>query len=221
MQLHYDSEDECFFVSWYYHGAGGYYLLFDPWTGDEVRCVYDYEYLEDYEYGVGWAKRTLKLALEDEEFVKTFGKKYYLGILKSAEDRLEKFLKTYGPVNSKKSRKCWDREVAANVKRFRKQHLEGGACDDLLYLLEGGDRERESPIIHVPNIRTYAILNEKKYGGFEVMDYCPFCGAKFPARLDGKLTEILQSEYGLESWKDYKRASAEFHTDEWWRKKRL
>ena len=53
------------------------------------------------------------------------------------------------------------------------------------------------------------------------MDYCPFCGAKLPERLDSKLTEILQKEYGLTSWRDYKKAPKEFHTDEWWKKREL
>jgi Zn-finger nucleic acid-binding protein len=58
-------------------------------------------------------------------------------------------------------------------------------------------------------------------GGFEAMNYCPFCGAKFPERLDGELSKILQTEYGLESWKEYKKAPKEFKTDEWWKKRGL
>ena len=89
------------------------------------------------------------------------------------------------------------------------------------WFLKGGKKEGMTSIIHIPNIRTYAILNKKEYGGFEPMDYCPFCGAKLPERLDSKLTEILQKEYGLTSWRDYKKAPKEFHTDEWWKKREL
>lgn len=106
--------------------------------------------------------------------------------------------------------------------KIRKQHnLNNEVCSLMFSFLKSGDEEGMTSIIHVPNIRTYAILNKKEYGGFEGMDFCPFCGAKFPQRLDGKLTEILQAEYGLLSWRDYKKAPHEFHTDEWWKKRGL
>lgn len=104
--------------------------------------------------------------------------------------------------------------------QIEKKHNEG-VCESLSYYIDGGDDEGMTSIIHIPNIRTYAILNKKEYGGFEPMDYCPFCGAKLPERLDGKLTEILQKEYGLTSWRDYKKAPKEFRTDEWWKKRGL
>ncbi|MCR4555404.1 MAG: hypothetical protein K5766_01165, partial [Alphaproteobacteria bacterium] len=96
-----------------------------------------------------------------------------------------------------KERKCHD---AVNI-----------VCSLLTSFLKDGEEEGMTSIIHIPNIRTYAILNKKEYGGFEPMDYCPFCGAKLPERLDDRLTEILQKEYGLNSWRDYKKAPAEFH----------
>jgi hypothetical protein len=90
------------------------------------------------------------------------------------------------------------------------------------------------PIIYAPNIRTYGILRERNFKdsywfeehdilecAFEAINYCDTCGAKLPEKLDQKLTEILQKEYGLDSWKDYKKAPQEFHSDEWWKKRRL
>jgi hypothetical protein len=55
--------------------------------------------------------------------------------------------------------------------------------------LQGWVEDGMTSIIHIPNIRTYAILNKK--------------------------------EYGLGSWKDYKKAPPEFQTDEWWKNRRL
>ncbi|MDR1432952.1 MAG: hypothetical protein LBI61_01245 [Puniceicoccales bacterium] len=176
LQLRYDPEDDCFVLPWYYHGLGGYYLFFDPWTGKELWRIYDYDYLDSYEDSVEHAKRLLK----NEELLEAFGKELYLNELKSAQDNLEEFLKAYGPVNSKMNRKYWDHKI----EQSREQHLEKDCCDSLLDLLKKGDREGESPVIHIPSVRTYAILNKKEYGGFEPMDYCPFCGAKFPDRLD-------------------------------------
>jgi hypothetical protein len=109
----------------------------------------------------------------------------------------------------------WKKEIEEEVE---KHSAYPSICSKLSWFLKGGEEEGLTSIIHIPNIRTYAILNKKEYGGFEPMDYCPFCGAKFPERLDAKLTEILRSEYGLETWEDYKKAPHEFHTDEWWRK---
>ena len=119
--------------------------------------------------------------------------------------------------NAEVSRDNWEQEIREEVKK----HKYPVVCSELSWFLKGGDEEGMTSIIHVPNIRTYAILNKKEYGGFEEMDFCPFCGAKLPERLDGKLTEILQTEYGLQSWRDYKKAPHEFHTDEWWKKRGL
>jgi hypothetical protein len=108
-------------------------------------------------------------------------------------------------------------------------HNNGGICGALLYSVED-----DIPITYVPHLRMYGILKKCDFEGeywlqkmkaeyceIEPMDYCPFCGAKFPERLDGELTEILRNEYNLGSWKDYKKAPHEFHTDEWWRKRGL
>lgn len=103
-----------------------------------------------------------------------------------------------------------------------KDHDHFYCCDPMYNLLgkEGHDSFR-SYIKFVPNVRAYVILSKKKGGGFESMDYCPFCGAKFPERLDEELSKILQTEYGLKSWKDYKKAPTEFHSDKWWKKRGL
>jgi hypothetical protein len=115
------------------------------------------------------------------------------------------------------NRTKWARETIDE----QQKHFSGAECSTLALFLKDGDEEGLTSIIHIPNIRSYAILNKKEYGGFEPIDYCPFCGAKFPERLDQKLTEILQKEYELDSWKDYKKAPHEFHTDEWWKKRGL
>ena len=91
-------------------------------------------------------------------------------------------------------------------------------CEKIKVFTWGGGLENILGLIYVPNIRAYILLNNHIYkSGYEYLDYCPFCGSKFPERLDDKLSEILK----LESWKDYKKAPSEFHTDEWWRKRGL
>jgi len=101
------------------------------------------------------------------------------------------------------------------------------------------DIEEDVPFIYHPEIRTFGILKKRKFSmkifgmsledfmesklriEFVPVNYCYLCGTKLPERLDDKLTEILQKEYGLTSWRDYKKAPKEFHTDEWWKKRGL
>jgi hypothetical protein len=124
-----------------------------------------------------------------------------------------------------RSRIWWDEDIYIYQKQHRQLRTrKGHPCD----LLEH-DIDEDTPVIYLENIRTYGLLKSKvfdvetydintknEYCDFEPINYCYFCGAKFPDRLDEKLSEILRSEYGLESWKDFKRAPHEFHTDEWW-----
>jgi hypothetical protein len=122
--------------------------------------------------------------------------------------------------------RAWYEEELTNR---RKCHKNKNGCGSLEYALE-----EDVPVVYMANIRTYGILLKRCFKGgywlkkpkaeycdFEPIDYCPFCGAKFPDRLDEKLTKILRSEYGLDSWKDYKKAPKEFQTDEWWKKRGL
>jgi hypothetical protein len=100
--------------------------------------------------------------------------------------------------------------------------IDNCCCDSMFNLLDkNGHDSFRSYINYFPIVRTYVIYNKKELSDFIPMDYCPFCGIKFPKRLDEELTEILKSEYGLNSWKDYKKAPPEFHTDEWWKKRGL
>ena len=206
LQLRYFGDDD-FGIPWYWHGLGTIRIGFDPWSGRELCCIYDFEIVENYKYGMDTAK----------ELYANTKQECYLSQYEYCKEALDNFLLEVSSVKSTKQRKNWEREKQLSMS----EHTQNYVCSDLLNFLKGGDEEGMTSIIHIPNIRTYAILNKKEYGGFEPMDYCPFCGAKLPERLDGKLTEILQKEYGLNSWKDYKKAPHEFHTDEWWVKRGL
>jgi hypothetical protein len=127
----------------------------------------------------------------------------------------------------------------------RKLHSKERFCTSLESSTRYGER-CDTSLIEIPNIRVVAVLNKRKYGGwtskqFELfsqrngyqglekwefsgwtaLNFCPFCGASLPERLDKKIIEVLRDEYSLTSWKDYKKAPHEFHTDEWWRKRGL
>ncbi|MBR1479637.1 MAG: hypothetical protein IJ599_01930 [Alphaproteobacteria bacterium] len=106
------------------------------------------------------------------------------------------------------------------IKNRRDAHHGYEVCDFLFDASCGYDKGM-TRLSYIPAIRVYAFFRKSEKGVFDPMDYCPFCGAKFPQRLDGKLTEILRAEYGLQSWRDYKKAPHEFHPDEWWKKRGL
>lgn len=101
------------------------------------------------------------------------------------------------------------------------------ACCSLLKIFTDNDitpvLEGSINLCYLPNIRSYVVRGNPLGGNksVECIDYCPFCGASLPGRLDFKLTEILKSEYGLTSWRDFEKAPSEFQTDEWWKKRGL
>ena len=108
-------------------------------------------------------------------------------------------------------------------KRFQEwqaKHIDNKMCE-LLHDLVLGEDMGSTRAAYLPMIRAHVV--HKKYGSrdFDMMNYCPFCGAKLPQTLEKELTEILKNEYGLNSWRDYKNAPTEFHSDEWWRKREL
>ena len=117
------------------------------------------------------------------------------------------------------------KRVFERIEEWKGLHKKGKECP-MLYDLVIGDEAGTTRAAYLPMIRAYIIYKNWSEEDlcnqeFYVMKYCPYCRAKLPRQLDDKLTEILQKEYGLTSWKDYKKAPKEFHTDEWWKKRGL
>lgn len=110
-------------------------------------------------------------------------------------------------------------KVYARWNEWRSQHTKYGMCiamhEQIFF------RKHYTYLSQIPTIRAYILCRKGKRAGFDFLDYCPFCGAKLPPRLDNILTNILKEEYGLTSWKDYKKAPEEFHTDRWWKDRGL
>ena len=117
------------------------------------------------------------------------------------------------------------------IEKLRNMHKELIVCNysydpaffvcERLYDLACNSEQDTTRLTYIPTIRTFAFFRKNEKGVFDALDYCPFCGAKLPTRLDEKLSEILQNEYGLKDWHDYKKAPHEFHTNEWWIKRGL
>ena len=106
------------------------------------------------------------------------------------------------------------------IESRRDMHKNSEVCD-FLYDATCDYDKGMTRLTYIPTIRTFAFFRKDEKGVFDALDYCPFCGAKLPSRLDDKLSEILQNEFGLKSWRDYKKAPHEFHTNEWWIKRGL
>jgi len=91
-------------------------------------------------------------------------------------------------------------------------------CLDLCYEL----LDEASALEYYARFREYGIKIPKTTG-YMMMDYCMFCGNKFPIDVRDEWYDILEHEYGLESpdEEDRKRVPKEFLTDEWWKKRGL
>jgi hypothetical protein len=202
LQLCYAAEDKYFSIPLYFHGLEGYYLFFDPWTGSELKAICDHEFIENHEESIRiekklWKKHRWDCFLENSEL---------------HEKELNEFLDTFGPINSKNDKNYWD----FNIRKCREEHLKNGFCHEMSRFLQGGDEEHMVPLIYIPDIYSYAILNKKEYGGFELINYCPFCGAKFSSKyLDGISVEISRLRYDSDYGEDYEDKSPNLHNDPW------
>ena len=143
------------------------------------------------------------------KIIKSGLKSYFIGILGNDFQN-----------NERGNRKVIKEKVLQNIEQWKTLHYNSSVCQRLYDLVIGEDKGT-TRATYLPMIRSYVVFSQHEKGEFEPMEYCPFCGAKLPERLDGVLTGILQKEYGLNSWKDYKKAPHEFHTDEWWKKRGL
>lgn len=90
-------------------------------------------------------------------------------------------------------------------------------CEVMEYSLEE-DRE----IRYNPYHRSYGLVTVPgDYDGKrEILNYCPWCGVKFPEELSNKWQQILLDEYKIASPydKDKNKVPPEFWTDVWWKK---
>lgn len=117
-------------------------------------------------------------------------------------------------------------------KNRRDEHYNEGICYELEYDVNG-----DAPIVYRDNLRAFGILHDafipdnssvedilvfKNNNRFVPINYCYYCGDDiYKVLLVHHLDKILREEYGLNSWKDYRKAPEEFHTSEWWQKRGL
>ncbi|GHS92708.1 hypothetical protein AGMMS49949_05170 [Alphaproteobacteria bacterium] len=107
-------------------------------------------------------------------------------------------------------------------------------CDDLRREIEEGDPFNipRKLIKYNRQLRYTAIVcNEEKNVDLP-MNYCPFCGTKFPESLSETFYDVLKKEYGakylistgktiFDTVPAEKPLPREFRTDAWWKKRGL
>jgi hypothetical protein len=73
----------------------------------------------------------------------------------------------------------------------------------------------------------FAIIIDEEQKIYQPMDYCPFCGKKFPNDLNDEYWDTIIKEVGAEyyptdeNYDKNKPLPGEFKTDEWWKKRGL
>jgi hypothetical protein len=105
-----------------------------------------------------------------------------------------------------------------------KKHYKGPHCCLVMdYNIDKTSKENVSPCCYNPKFRRYSL--QALIGlGWEKIDYCPYCGIRFPQELSDIWFDILEQEYGLDDPglpEQKEKIPAEFLTDEWWKKRNL
>jgi hypothetical protein len=58
-----------------------------------------------------------------------------------------------------------------------------------------------------------------------LIKFCPFCGTEFPSRLNSKILDVIEEEYGIPRDEadvfEGTNLPEEFKSDEWWKKRGL
>ena len=91
-------------------------------------------------------------------------------------------------------------------------------CNEMNLFIEN----TRDPIKYHLVFRTYYI--DYNTSNIITMEYCPWCGKKFPKELRDEFFDILEEEYQIETdMGEYKETDLpkEFRTDEWWKKRGL
>jgi hypothetical protein len=114
--------------------------------------------------------------------------------------------------------KEWSDAIDKRVEEERRNYKGPHCC-----LTMDAELARGDALLHYSQrFREYGVRIPKSTGSM-LMDYCMFCGKKFPMSVRDEWFGILENEYGLE-WpdsKDKKKVPQEFWTDEWWKERGL
>ena len=93
-------------------------------------------------------------------------------------------------------------------------------CKDIIIILS----DHRDNIYYNSVFREYYVQTKRKTV-ILTMDFCPWCGSKFPESLREKFFDLLESEYEIDAdigdYKSRPDIPEEFRSDEWWKKRGL
>ena len=71
-------------------------------------------------------------------------------------------------------------------------------CSSLAYEIEDLSPNEESCIDYLPERRMFGIVINRDKKIYQPIEYCPFCGTKFPKDLVEEFWDTLMEEYGVD-----------------------
>ncbi len=85
---------------------------------------------------------------------------------------------------------------------------------------------RDNPVEYNAIFREYGIRLIKHSASLELIAHCPWCAVKLLPSLRKNFFKIVESQYGIEDdgffdLADNSRLPEEFHSDKWWKKRKL
>lgn len=133
-------------------------------------------------------------------------------------------------INVKRSELYKDYDEYVSIIRYLDLDRRDFCCGELHNNLLGErDGRCELWFDYDPIMRSYALVVRPEYGGSVcLINYCPWCGKKFPKELLNEFIEALKeelnikdSDVGLGELKKRADIPQEFRSDEWWKKRGL
>ena len=86
-----------------------------------------------------------------------------------------------------------------------------------MFTVEGGPLGEPPVILYTLKWRMYKLIINNDPGNQWILNYCPFCGKKFPDNLMDAYYYAIRDDTG----KVLDPLPKEFETDEWWKKRGL
>ena len=100
-------------------------------------------------------------------------------------------------------------------------------CSRLNHEIEDSQQNGDGCINYLPERRMFGIVINRDKKIYQPIEYCPFCGSKFPKDLVEEYWDYLVQDAGQkyyptdENYDPKRPIPPEFRTDEWWKKRGL
>jgi len=113
-------------------------------------------------------------------------------------------------------------EIQDKMALTRQNYKGPYCCFDMDSMLDKSEGQPIYKIGYYPHMREYFL--ESIEGYICSIEFCPWCGSQLPKSLCDEWFDTLENEYGLDLPdipEQNKKITAEFKTDDWWKKRGL